>query len=91
MKSRGKSGEGMARSWRVVAGVRKPTRIGRMLAKKGGEVVGGHFFEGVESGEGEGEVGGELDESAQVVDEFGVDGAVFDEGFEGFKFVEDDD
>ena len=59
--------------------------------EEGGEVVGGHFFEGVESGEGEGEVGSELDEAAQVVDKFGVDDAVFDEGFEGFKFVEEDD
>lgn len=59
--------------------------------EEGAEVVFGHFFEGVESGEGKGNFGTHLDESAQVAEKVGTEFFGCDQVFEFFKFVEGDD
>lgn len=59
--------------------------------EEGVEVVFGHFFEGVEPGEGKGDFGTHLDESAQVAEKVGAEFFGCDQVFEFFKFVEGDD
>ena len=59
--------------------------------KEGLKVVGGHFFEGVETGKGKAYLGAVLNQASQVGHEAGFELAPVDQFFNFLEFVEGDD